>query len=233
MRHRGCPQEEARSSLYFINLPFSHFFEGKFVIWSSTRKDWLTNKGTFVSGSSCPSVPSVPSRGGRIKPRQCVERENHRKLQNSTETANNGIWLWYLEISLFNTHTHTHTRISWDLLMRPPHLGTKGADLQEMSDTNLPLLVNQSFLVQEQNYKLASQCWLKGNLKQYKLDLPSSYRHPNHASNPCTQILKFDSFISKYKHIYANTLHREGGASREGLAMISRLLKNTGLFCRI
>jgi len=37
----------------------------------------------------------------------------------------------------------------------PPQLGSKGADSQEISDTNLPLLVNQSFLVQDQNYKLA------------------------------------------------------------------------------
>jgi len=45
--------------------------------------------------------------------------------------------------------------ISWYLLMRPLRLGTKGANLQEIPHTNLPLLVNQSFLVQEQNYKLA------------------------------------------------------------------------------
>jgi len=39
--------------------------------------------------------------------------------------------------------------------MRPPRLCAKGADSQEIPDTNLLLLVNQSFLVQEQNYKLA------------------------------------------------------------------------------
>ena len=38
--------------------------------------------------------------------------------------------------------------------MRPPRLGTKVPDLQEIPDTNFPLLINQYFLVQEQNYKL-------------------------------------------------------------------------------
>jgi len=42
--------------------------------------------------------------------------------------------------------------ISLDAL---PRLGTKGADSREIPDTNLLLLVNQSFLVQEQNNKLA------------------------------------------------------------------------------
>jgi hypothetical protein len=36
-----------------------------------------------------------------------------------------------------------------------PQLFTNGADLQEMSDTNLPYLVNQSLLVQEKNKKYA------------------------------------------------------------------------------
>jgi len=40
-------------------------------------------------------------------------------------------------------------------LVQPPRLGTEGADLQEIPGTNMPLLVNHSFLVQEQNYKLA------------------------------------------------------------------------------
>jgi len=39
-------------------------------------------------------------------------------------------------------------------LMRPPWLGTKWADLLEISNTNLLFFVNQSFLVQEQNHKL-------------------------------------------------------------------------------
>jgi len=39
--------------------------------------------------------------------------------------------------------------------MQTLRLGTKGADLQEIPDTNLPLLVNQSFPVQEQSCKLA------------------------------------------------------------------------------
>jgi len=39
----------------------------------------------------------------------------------------------------------------------PARLGTKGADLWGLSNTNLPFLVNQSFLVQKQNYKLASR----------------------------------------------------------------------------
>jgi len=49
----------------------------------------------------------------------------------------------------FSLSTHCRS------LMWPPRLGAKGAELQKISDTNLPLLVNQSFLVQEQNYKLA------------------------------------------------------------------------------
>jgi len=47
----------------------------------------LINKGKFVFGISCKLAPFVPSRGGRIKPQQSVERENRWKLQNSTETA--------------------------------------------------------------------------------------------------------------------------------------------------
>ena len=39
--------------------------------------------------------------------------------------------------------------------MQPPWLGTKGADSQEIQITHLPLLVNKSLLVQEQNYKRA------------------------------------------------------------------------------
>ena len=38
----------------------------------------------------------------------------------------------------------------------PARLGTKGADLSGISNSNLPFSVNQSFLVQKQNYKLAS-----------------------------------------------------------------------------
>jgi len=45
--------------------------------------------------------------------------------------------------------------ISRHLLMRPPRLGTKNADLLEIPISNLPFLVDHSFLVQEQNYKLA------------------------------------------------------------------------------
>jgi len=40
-------------------------------------------------------------------------------------------------------------------LMGTPRLGTKGSDLPETPDTNSPFLVNQSFLVQEQNNKIA------------------------------------------------------------------------------
>ena len=43
------------------------------------------------------------------------------------------------------------------VLIHPARLGTKGADLWVISNTNLPFLVNRSFLVQKQNYKLASQ----------------------------------------------------------------------------
>jgi len=39
---------------------------------------------------------------------------------------------------------------------------------------------SQSFLVQEQNYKLALSKLT--NFKQYKLDLPSYFRHPDQAS---------------------------------------------------
>jgi len=41
------------------------------------------------------------------------------------------------------------------VLVHPARLGTKGADLWGISNTNLPFLINQSFLVQKQNYKLA------------------------------------------------------------------------------
>ena len=50
--------------------------------------------------------------------------------------------------------------------MRPPRLGTKVPDLQEIPDTNFPLLINQYFLVQEQNYKLALPELTKGKFKQ-------------------------------------------------------------------
>jgi len=64
--------------------------------------------------------------------------------------------------------------------MWPPRLGTKGADLLEIPNTDLPLWVNQSFLVPEQNYKLAlPQIWLKGKFKQYKLALPCAANYTN------------------------------------------------------
>jgi len=50
--------------------------------------------------------------------------------------------------------------LSWNffrVLVHPARLGTTGADLWGISNTNLPFLVNQSFLVQKQNYKLASR----------------------------------------------------------------------------
>jgi len=53
--------------LYCLNLPFGQLWEGKFVFCSCTRKDWLTDKGKFVSGISCKSAPFVPNRGVRIK----------------------------------------------------------------------------------------------------------------------------------------------------------------------
>jgi len=51
----------------------------------------------------------------------------------------------------------------------PTRLVTKGADLREISNTNLSFLVNVSFLVQKQNYKLAFRKLTKGKLKQYNL----------------------------------------------------------------
>jgi len=51
----------------------------------------LTKKGKLVFGISSKSAHLVPSRGGFINSRQCIEKENHRKQKNSTEIANNGI----------------------------------------------------------------------------------------------------------------------------------------------
>jgi len=51
-------------------------------------------------------------------------------------------------------------------------LGTKGADLWGTSNTNLPFLVNQSFLVQKQNYKLASRKLTKRQVEAIQTCLP-------------------------------------------------------------
>ena len=57
-------------------------------------------------------------------------------------------WIW-LENRTQTTHFQmfcpTAGRMTW------------GADLRGISNTNLPFLLNQSFLVQKQNYKLASR----------------------------------------------------------------------------
>ena len=64
----------------------------------------------------------------------------------------------------------------------PTRLGTKGADLRGISNINLPFLVNQSFLVQKQNYKLAFRKLTKRQVEAIQTCLPSCYRHPNQAS---------------------------------------------------
>jgi len=53
----------------------------------------------------------------------------------------------------------------------PTQLGTKGADLRGISNTNLPFLV-QSFLVQKQNYKLAFQKLTKRQVEAIQTCLP-------------------------------------------------------------
>jgi len=53
----------------------------------------------------------------------------------------------------------------------PARLGTKGADLWGISNTNLPFIVNQSFLVQKPNYKLASRKLTTGEVIQTCLPL--------------------------------------------------------------
>jgi len=53
--------------LYCLNLPFSQLWKGKFLFCSCIKKDLLTNKGKFVSGSSWELAHSVPSCEDRIK----------------------------------------------------------------------------------------------------------------------------------------------------------------------
>jgi len=57
-------------------------------------------------------------------------------------------------------------------LVHPARLGTKGTDLRGISHTNLPYLVNQSFLVQKQSYKLASRKLTKRQVEAIQ-NLPS------------------------------------------------------------
>ena len=54
----------------------------------------------------------------------------------------------------------------------PAQLGTRGADLRGISNTNLPFLVNLSFLVQKQNYKLASRKLTKRQVEAIQTCLP-------------------------------------------------------------
>ena len=54
----------------------------------------------------------------------------------------------------------------------PTRLGTKGADLRGISNTNLPFLVNLSFLVQKQNYKLAFRKLTKRQVEATQTCLP-------------------------------------------------------------
>jgi len=54
----------------------------------------------------------------------------------------------------------------------PARLGTKGGDLWGIPETNLPFLVNQSFLVQKQNYKLVSRKLTKRQVEAIHTCLP-------------------------------------------------------------
>jgi len=54
----------------------------------------------------------------------------------------------------------------------PARLGTKGADLRGISNTNLPFLVDHSFLVQKQNYKLSFQKLTKRQVEAIQTFLP-------------------------------------------------------------
>ena len=65
----------------------------------------------------------------------------------------------------------------------PARLGTKGADLRGIANTNLPFLVNQPFLVHKQNYKLALLKLTKRQVEAIQTCLPLLLRHPNQASS--------------------------------------------------
>jgi len=137
---------------------------------------------------------------------QCLKRENRRKLQDSIETANNGIWLWHHDMGyLYLVGSFKKEPYKRDYVLQKRHIisrsllivgtpclsldaaptawyrgrrflgmryfrgigalfcmryfrgGRRGerADSSEVPHTNLPLWVIQSFLVQEQNDKLA------------------------------------------------------------------------------
>jgi len=96
---------------------------------ASNRCQWSSLQCGVISFSSLGGWSRYSNHG------KCVEVEITGNSKYSTETASNGI--------------------SRHLLMRPPRLGTKNADLLEILISNLPFLVDHSFLVQEQNYKLA------------------------------------------------------------------------------
>jgi len=68
------------------------------------------------------------------------------------------------------------------VLVHPARIGTKGANLRGISNTNLPFLVNQSFMVQKQNYKLVSRKLTKRQVEAIQTCLPLLLRHPNQAS---------------------------------------------------
>jgi len=76
------------------------------------------------------------------------------------------------------------TRFLWNppIPLLHPDNTLEGADLRGISNTNLPFLVNLSFLVhKQQNYKLAFRKLTKRQVEAIQT-CPSCYRHPNQAS---------------------------------------------------
>ena len=88
----------------------------------------------------------------------------------------------------------------------PARLGTKGANYGEYQIQTCLSLSTSLFWYKSKITNLPPENWLKGKLKQYKLALPSCYRHPNQATgmsrthNTCVTCHELIALPSYYRH---------------------------------